>query len=47
MRAQKIPQAEPYIVRNRLQRFWGKVVPVIACIVVLCTIYILILPAIT
>ena len=47
MRVRKLPQAEPYILRNRLHRFWGKVVQVMACIVVFCTIYTLILPAIT
>ena len=47
MRIKKLPQAEQYTFRNRLRLMWRKVVQVMACIVVFCTTYALILPAIT
>ncbi len=39
--------AEKYTTKNRLRRIWQKLVQVMACIVVFCTTYALILPAIT
>lgn len=39
--------AEKYTTKNRLRRIWQKLVRVMACIVVFCTTYALILPAIT
>ena len=47
MRIRKLPQAEEYTFWNRLRRLWRKAVRVMACIVVFCTTYALILPAIT
>lgn len=40
-------KAEPYAAQNRLRRIWRKIVRVMACIVVFCTTYAMILPAIT
>lgn len=40
-------KATAYVVRNRHHRTWMKVVTCLACIVVFCTTYALILPAIT
>ena len=40
-------KAPEYLARNRRRRIWRKVISVLACIVVFCTTYALILPAIT
>lgn len=40
-------KAVPYVRRRRNRRIWGKIVQVMACFVVFCTTYALILPAIT
>ncbi len=47
MQRDRLPQAEPYTQRNRRRRIWQKVVGGLACAVVFCTTYALILPAIT
>ena len=45
---QKLPDSvEKYANRNRHRRIWLKIVGVLACAVVFCTTYVLILPAIT
>ncbi|MBQ8752113.1 MAG: hypothetical protein IJZ13_03310, partial [Clostridia bacterium] len=40
-------RAEPYALKNKLRRIWRQFVRVMACIVVFCTTYAMILPAIT
>ncbi len=40
-------EAKGYLVRNRWHRVWRKIVSILACIVVFCTTYALILPGIT
>lgn len=47
MRKDISKEANGYLVRNRMRRFWRRVVGILACIVVFCTTYALILPAIT
>ena len=47
MANQLLPEAAQYTRQNRLRRVWRKFVQVMACIVVFCTTYALILPAIT
>ncbi len=39
--------ADRYLVRNRRRRIWRKIVNALACVVMFCTTYMLILPAIT
>ncbi len=47
MRKNMLREAENYAVRKRRHRIWMKVVAGLACVVVFCTTYALILPAIT
>jgi len=47
MRKRGFPQAERYAKRNQRRRTWRKFVRIMACVVVFCTTYALILPAIT
>ena len=47
MRKILLKEAEKYVKQNSRQRVWRKFVRVMACIVVFCTTYALILPAIT
>ncbi|MGM9586340.1 MAG: fibro-slime domain-containing protein [Candidatus Limivicinus sp.] len=41
------PEADGFLVKKRRRRRWAKVVSVLGCVVVFCTTYALILPAIT
>ena len=47
MRRNFLSEAQKYIAKNRRRRIWKDIVIVLACIVVFCTTYALILPAIT
>lgn len=47
MQRKKLPQAEYYTSQNQRRRIWQRIVSALACIVVFCTTYALILPAIT
>lgn len=47
MRNHLLPEAEQYTRQTRRRRIWQKIVGTLACIVVFCTTYALILPAIT
>ena len=40
-------EADVFLVKKRRRRLWTKVVSVLGCVVVFCTTYALILPAIT
>lgn len=47
MQKNTVQGAEEYVARDRRHRTWKKVVAALACAVVFCTVYALILPAIT
>lgn len=47
MRKKLSPKAAAYLERKRQHLLWMKIVSILVCIVVLCTVYVLILPAIT
>ena len=47
MQRNRLPQAENYIHRNHNRRIWKRLMGALACVVVFCTTYALILPAIT
>lgn len=47
MRSQIAHEARAILTRNRYRRIWMKIVSVLGCLVVFCTTYALILPAIT
>lgn len=47
MRGNLLQRFAQYIKQNKFRRIWQKLVRVLACIVVFCTTYVLILPAIT
>lgn len=47
MQPKDLPQAEKFAARKRRRRIWQKAVTCMACVVVFCTVYALILPAIT
>lgn len=47
MQKDLLRKASDYLARNRRHRKWKKAVSVLACVVVFCTTYMLILPAIT
>lgn len=47
MRDNLVEVLEAYTLKNRLRRIWRKIVRIMACFVVFCTTYALILPAIT
>ena len=47
MQAEQLPGAAGYTRRNMMRRIWRKIVQFLACVVVFCTTYALILPAIT
>lgn len=47
MQRNRLPQAENYVHRNHNRRIWKRLVGALACVVVFCTTYALILPAIT
>lgn len=47
MRGELLPQAARYRKKHRRRRLWQRIVSVLACVVVFCTTYALILPAIT
>ncbi|MGI6336804.1 MAG: Cna B-type domain-containing protein [Eubacteriales bacterium] len=47
MQSVLLPQAERYIKRQKHHKLWKKIVGALACVVLLCTTYMLILPAIT
>lgn len=47
MQKKLLTEADGYIAHKRRRQAWKKVVSVLACIVVFCTTYALILPAIT
>lgn len=47
MRRNFLSEAQKYIAKNRRRRVWKDIVIILACIVVFCTTYALILPAIT
>ena len=40
-------EAADYLAQNHRRRTWKKIISILACIVVFCTTYALILPAIT
>lgn len=42
-----LPEVDGYLTRSRRRRTWKKLVSILACVVVFCTTYALILPAIT
>lgn len=42
-----LPEVDGYLTRSRRRRTWRKLVSILACVVVFCTTYALILPAIT
>lgn len=47
MGKRKLSRVNRYLARKRRRRMWAKVVSVLACVVVFCTTYALILPAVT
>ena len=47
MQKELLPVAEQYAKQNKRQNIWRRIVRVMACVVVFCTTYALILPAIT
>ena len=47
MQKKHLSVAENYTARNHRRRIWRKIVQAMACVVVFCTVYALILPAIT
>lgn len=47
MQKETLPEVSGYLARKRRRQIWGKIVSGLACIVVFCTTYALILPAIT
>lgn len=47
MEEKMLLQAETYVKKNHRRRLWKKIVSAMACIVVFCTVYALILPAVT
>ncbi len=47
MRQKRMQEADSYIARHRRRRIWQRIVGGLACVVVFCTTYALILPAIT
>ena len=47
MQRNHLPNADLYAKQNRRRRIWQKIVGTLACVVVFCTTYALILPAIT
>lgn len=47
MQRKILPEADKYTKQNHRRRAWQKIVRVMACVVVFCTTYALILPAIT
>ena len=47
MKRNALPNGEKYIRKHRLQKRWHKVMMVLGSVVVFCTTYALILPAIT
>ena len=47
MQKHVLPEVEKYMKQSKKRRTWTKIVSVLACVVVFCTTYALILPAIT
>lgn len=47
MENRKMPEEERIVAQKRSRRVWQRVVSLLACVVVFCTTYALILPAIT
>ena len=47
MQKKKIQEAEGFVAQHRRRRIWQRIAGGLACVVVFCTTYALILPAIT